>query len=132
VQFRATDNAGNVSAVGSVAFSVVEPDEEEDTTAPTVTSQVSGTRNSAGAYVGSATVTLTATDADSGVTTVEYSLDGGAFTAYTAPVLNPLFVEILSYFLLNFQRYYLILKYFQLYLSRWIEKKLLELSLVKI
>ncbi|MET0494502.1 MAG: copper-binding protein [Actinoplanes sp.] len=87
VQFRATDNAGNVSAVGSVAFSVVEPDEEEDTTAPTVTSQVSGTRNSAGAYVGSATVTLTATDAESGVATVEYSLDGGAFTAYTAPVV---------------------------------------------
>jgi hypothetical protein len=87
VQFRATDNAGNVSVVGSVGFSVVEPDEEEDTTAPTVTSQVSGTRNNAGAYVGSATVTLTATDAESGVATVEYSLDGGAFTAYTAPIV---------------------------------------------
>ena len=41
VQFRATDKAGNVSAVGSVAFTVVAPD-PSDTTAPTVASTVSG------------------------------------------------------------------------------------------
>ena len=87
VQFRATDNAGNTSEVGSVSFRVVEPEPDEDTTPPTVTAQVTGERDAAGNYVGRATATLTATDADSGVATVEYSLDGGAFTAYTAPVV---------------------------------------------
>ncbi|GAA3954885.1 hypothetical protein Aau02nite_85920 [Amorphoplanes auranticolor] len=87
VQFRATDKAGNVSAVGSVAFTVVEPGPGEDTTPPVVTSQVTGDRNTAGQYVGKATVTLTATDAESGVKTIEYNVDGGAFAAYTAPVV---------------------------------------------
>jgi hypothetical protein len=86
VQFRATDVAGNVSAVGSVGFRVVAA-APSDTTPPTVTSNVAGTRDSSGNYVGSATVTLTATDSDSGVARVEYSLDGAAFTAYTAPVV---------------------------------------------
>jgi plastocyanin len=85
VQFRATDTAGNVSTVGSVTFRVVEPG-QQDTTPPTVTAAVAGTRDPSGNYIGTATVTLTATDAQSGVATVEYSLDGAAFTAYTTPV----------------------------------------------
>jgi plastocyanin len=87
VQFRATDNAGNTSAVGSVSFRVVEPEPDEDTTPPSVTAQLTGARDAAGNYVGTATATLTATDADSGVATVEYALDGGAFTAYAAPLV---------------------------------------------
>lgn len=83
--YRATDNAGNTSAPQSVSFTVVDED-EPDTTAPTVTAALTGQRDGDGAYVGAATVTLTATDAESGVDSVEYSLDGGAYAAYTAPV----------------------------------------------
>jgi hypothetical protein len=85
VQYRATDRAGNVSAIGSVSFRVVAPP-VEDTTPPAVSAAVSGTRDANGNYVGAATVTITATDTQSGVSTVEYSLDGAAFTRYTAPV----------------------------------------------
>ncbi|WP_413452493.1 hypothetical protein AA0Y32_10490 [Georgenia phoenicis] len=90
VHVRATDVAGNTGE-GSVSFTVVEPDvePEPDTTAPTVTAEVSGEQDDDGAYVGSATVTVTATDEDggSGVDTVEYSLDGGEFAAYTEPLV---------------------------------------------
>ncbi|GIF77167.1 3-keto-disaccharide hydrolase [Asanoa siamensis] len=85
VRYRATDVAGNTSEIGSTQFTVVEP-QNPDTTAPTVTAAVSGDQDENGAYVGSATVTVTATDTESGVESVEYSLDGGAFAAYTAPV----------------------------------------------
>ena len=85
VQYRATDNAGNTSAVGSVAFTVVEPT-PDDTTAPQVSASVSGDQDAEGAYVGSATVTLSATDTESGVAGVEYALDGEPFTAYSGPV----------------------------------------------
>jgi plastocyanin len=86
VQYRATDVAGNVSAVGSVQFRVVEPD-DEDTTPPMVGATVAGNRDPQGRYVGSATVTVTATDADSGVARIETSVDGAAFQPYTAPVV---------------------------------------------
>ncbi|WP_432843824.1 OmpL47-type beta-barrel domain-containing protein [Dactylosporangium sp. CA-092794] len=86
VQYRATDNAGNVSAVGSVAFRVVAP-EPGDTTPPAVAATVSGTRDGAGDYVGSATVTVTAADAESGVASIETQTDGGAWLPYTAPVV---------------------------------------------
>ncbi|GAA1036182.1 hypothetical protein GCM10009557_46210 [Virgisporangium ochraceum] len=85
VHYRAVDNAGNVSPEGMAGFTVVEP-EPQDTTPPTVTSSVSGNREPDGDYIGLATVTVTATDSGSGVAGVEYSLDGAAFVAYTAPV----------------------------------------------
>ncbi len=83
---RATDNAGNVSTVAMAHFTVAAP-EPSDTTPPTVTATVAGTQDGAGAYVGRATVTLTATDAGSGVRSVEYALGTGAWTAYTSPVV---------------------------------------------
>jgi plastocyanin len=87
VQFRATDNAGNTSQPGSVAFRVI-AGQPQDTTAPVVSGQVSGARDSAGNYVGTATTTLAATDTGgSGVARIEYQLDGGAWTVYTAPVV---------------------------------------------
>ncbi|MFI6238108.1 OmpL47-type beta-barrel domain-containing protein [Micromonospora sp. NPDC050784] len=86
VQFRATDQAGNTSAVGSVSFRIVEPG-EEDTTAPVVTAALAGDRDGDGNYIGTATATLTATDSGSGVATIEYALDGAAFTAYTNPIV---------------------------------------------
>ncbi|WP_265521580.1 OmpL47-type beta-barrel domain-containing protein [Oerskovia flava] len=87
VSYRATDNAGNVSEVGTTTFTVVADDGEEDTTAPTVTAEVSGDRDDNGDFVGSASVTLTATDDSSGVESVEYDLDGAGWTEYTAPVV---------------------------------------------
>ncbi|MCY1138110.1 plastocyanin/azurin family copper-binding protein [Actinoplanes sp. Pm04-4] len=86
-RYRATDNEGNVSEVGSLAFAVVEPSPEEDTTPPTVTAQIGGDRDGEGDYLGTATATLTASDNDSGVARIEYSLDGGAFKAYANPVV---------------------------------------------
>jgi hypothetical protein len=89
VAYRATDVAGNVSAEGSKAFTVVEGGGGEDTTPPTVNATVTGTQDPAGNYVESATVTVTATDDDggSGVATTEYKLDGAAWAPYTQPVL---------------------------------------------
>lgn len=87
VRYRATDKAGNVSAEKSVAFTVV-AQPAEDTTPPVTGVTVEGTRNANGAYVNTAKVTISATDhGGSGVATVEYSLDGGPYLAYTAPVV---------------------------------------------
>ncbi|MGX1134566.1 plastocyanin [Streptomyces glaucescens] len=62
----------------------------EDTTAPEATAEVSGTRNGQGEYVGSATVTVRATDDDggSGVDRIQYAVGAtGDWLAYTAPVV---------------------------------------------
>ncbi|MEV5595524.1 family 16 glycoside hydrolase [Streptomyces sp. NPDC052496] len=58
-----------------------------DTTPPETSASVDGVRNADGAYVGGATVTVTASDSGSGVGTVEYAPGDGAFQPYTAPVL---------------------------------------------
>ncbi|MGW0705416.1 OmpL47-type beta-barrel domain-containing protein [Streptomyces sp. NPDC002643] len=87
VRYRATDKAGNVAAEKSVGFTVVAPP-AEDTTPPVTGATVEGDRNSAGAYLNSAEVTVSATDhGGSGVAAIEYSLDGGPYLAYTAPVV---------------------------------------------
>ncbi|MFI8164723.1 OmpL47-type beta-barrel domain-containing protein [Streptomyces sp. NPDC085931] len=87
VRYRATDKAGNVAAEKNVRFTVVAAP-PQDTTPPVTGVTVEGTRNSAGAYVNSARVTVTATDAHgSGVERIEYSLDGGPYLAYSAPVV---------------------------------------------
>jgi hypothetical protein len=59
---------------------------DEDTTPPAVSAEVSGPRDGEGNYIDSAPVTISATDSQSGVATVEYAIDGGAWTAYTDPV----------------------------------------------
>lgn len=86
LEHRATDNAGNVSAPGTVQVVVV-PADGEDTTAPVVDAEVTGELDENGAYVGPATVNLTALDAGSGVASIEYDLDGAGYTAYTDPVV---------------------------------------------
>ncbi len=86
VRYRATDKAGNAAAEKAVEFTVVEPP-TQDTTPPETSAKVEGDKNSDGAYLTSAKVTVTATDADSGVDKVEYSLDGGPYLAYTATVI---------------------------------------------
>lgn len=84
--FRATDLAGNVSAESMVAFTVVE-DPNEDTVPPSVSAVVTGNQDSNWNFVDSATINLSALDADSGVASVEYKLDDGAWTVYTDPVV---------------------------------------------
>ncbi|MET9108020.1 OmpL47-type beta-barrel domain-containing protein [Streptomyces zhihengii] len=86
VRYKATDKAGNAAAEKSVAFTVVTPP-DPDTTAPVTAASVAGTRNSDGAYITSATVTLSAADTESGVEKIEYSLDSGPYLAYTTPVI---------------------------------------------
>ncbi|MFD7433664.1 OmpL47-type beta-barrel domain-containing protein [Streptomyces sp. NPDC059861] len=85
VRYRATDKAGNVAAEKSVQFTVVAAP-PQDTTPPVTGVTVEGTRNSDGAYVASAKVTVSATD-DGEVASVEYSLDGGPYLAYGGPVI---------------------------------------------
>ncbi|PWG09497.1 glycosyl hydrolase [Streptomyces sp. V2] len=87
VRYRATDKAGNVSAAKSVQFTVVAAP-APDTVPPVTGVTVAGTRNSDGAYVGSARVTVSATDeGGSGVDRIEYSIDAGPYLAYGAPVV---------------------------------------------
>ncbi|WP_189908504.1 OmpL47-type beta-barrel domain-containing protein, partial [Streptomyces spiralis] len=83
--YRASDKAGNTSAVKSVSFAVVAAP-PQDTTAPETSASVSGTKDASGNYVDSATVTLSASDSGSGVDKIEYALDGGAYATYTDPV----------------------------------------------
>ncbi|MCZ7456848.1 OmpL47-type beta-barrel domain-containing protein [Streptomyces sp. WMMC940] len=86
VRYRATDKAGNTATEKTVDFTVVAPP-TQDRTPPTTAATVTGSRNSDGAYITSATVTVTAADTDSGVERIEYSLDAGPYLAYTAPVI---------------------------------------------
>ncbi|EHR61949.1 OmpL47-type beta-barrel domain-containing protein [Saccharomonospora cyanea] len=65
---------------------VTEGGGSEDTTPPSVTSEVAGDRDGDGNYVGSATVKVTAEDPESGVESVEYELDDTGFRPYTEPV----------------------------------------------
>ncbi|WP_171118717.1 MULTISPECIES: family 16 glycoside hydrolase [Streptomyces] len=86
VRYRATDKAGNVAAEKSVQFTVVAAP-PQDTTPPVTGVTVEGTRNSDGAYVGNAKVTVSATDHGGEVASIEYSLDGGPYLTYTGPVI---------------------------------------------
>ncbi|MEU8264702.1 ThuA domain-containing protein [Micromonospora sp. NPDC048999] len=78
VRFRSTDKAGNVEATKSVDFKI-------DTIAP-VTTAAFAPANDEGWHRGAVPVTLSATDAGSGVAKLEWALDGGSWTPYTAPV----------------------------------------------
>ncbi|MEU4676585.1 ThuA domain-containing protein [Micromonospora sp. NPDC023737] len=78
LRFRSTDQAGNVESTKTVAVKI-------DATAP-VTSATFAPANDEGWHDGTIPVVLTSTDAGSGVKTVEWSLDGGAWTPYSAPV----------------------------------------------
>lgn len=85
LKFRATDNAGNVSVIFTVTFTVVEPD-PGDLSPPDVSAEVTGDQNETGDYIGSATVTITATDADSDVDSTEYNLNNTGFQPYIEPL----------------------------------------------
>ncbi|NYE36076.1 glucose/arabinose dehydrogenase/PKD repeat protein/type 1 glutamine amidotransferase [Nocardioides cavernae] len=73
VAYRSTDEAGNV-----------EDSQESEVKVDTVTPATGATQEKAGDGV---KVVLDATDATSGVASTEYRVDGGSWTAYTAPVV---------------------------------------------
>ncbi|WP_345534981.1 OmpL47-type beta-barrel domain-containing protein [Phytohabitans rumicis] len=73
VTSTATDRAGNVSAPASLAVRI-------DATAPVSTGTVNSTTRA---------VTVTATDAASGVARIEYAIGTGAWTAYTGAIAAP-------------------------------------------
>ena len=85
VSYRATDKAGNTSSrrrwrSGGRRRRTRTPPP------PTATAEVSGKRNEHGAYIGAATVTSPRPTTSPGVDSVEFSLDGQPYAAYTAPV----------------------------------------------
>ncbi|MFE4212930.1 OmpL47-type beta-barrel domain-containing protein [Streptomyces sp. NPDC056844] len=86
VRYRATDKSGNAAEEKAVDFTVVEPP-SQDKTPPETSVVVAGDKNSDGAFITSAEVTLSATDDDSGVDKAEYSLDGGPYLTYSSPVI---------------------------------------------
>jgi len=71
IEFWSVDVAGNVETHKNVSFTITAP-VPVDATAPVTTS------NAAATYVSSAAITLTATDAGSGVANTYYRLDGGS------------------------------------------------------
>jgi hypothetical protein len=75
---RATDYAGNVST-SSTTISV-------DTTTPSINVSINGTLGGNGWYKTTAQVSASASDATSGVGTLEVSMDGSPYQRYTSPV----------------------------------------------
>ena len=77
LQYRSLDNNGNTeAATAPLGFQI-------DTVAPSVSASV--TPSPVGGYYVHPTVTITASDAGSGVALVESNVDGAGWTAYTAP-----------------------------------------------
>jgi len=92
IEYYATDLAGNNESAQTVTFHV-------DTVAPVSSAQVAGTLAGDGSYVSSVTVTLTASDATSGVQSEQYRVDGGAWRTYSTPfVLGGNGTHTLDYF----------------------------------
>src|SRR5262249_48901133 len=67
---------GNTETTQSTAFQI-------DTTAPSTTATLAGTLGNSPWYVSAVTVTLSASDATSGVGSTSYKLDGGTFQTYS-------------------------------------------------
>jgi PKD repeat protein len=76
IEYYATDVAGNDETVRSVPVKI-------DTVKATTSAQLSGTLAGDGSYIDSVTVTLSATDATSGVQLIDYRINGGAWRTYT-------------------------------------------------
>jgi hypothetical protein len=80
VDFRSTDNAGNVEAVQTISL-------KSDQTAPVTSISVNqaAPKGTGGWYTADAGVTLDAADSLSGVSRTEYRLNQGAWIPYSAP-----------------------------------------------
>ena len=77
-QFEATDNAGNVSTIGSCVVKI-------DTQRPQTVATGLQTDDKSGWSLASQTVGLTPSDAGSGIATTYYTVDGGARQTYSTP-----------------------------------------------
>ncbi|MCB0103284.1 MAG: hypothetical protein KDD74_14660, partial [Anaerolineales bacterium] len=73
IQFRAVDNAGNLTETAVQTIMV-------DTITPSLSLQVDGTRGQNDFYTTSVTVTPNASDATSGINKIEAMIDNGAWT----------------------------------------------------
>ncbi|HUL38664.1 MAG TPA: Ig-like domain-containing protein [Methanomassiliicoccales archaeon] len=79
VDYFSTDNSGNSEAPKEVSVSI-------DLAAPTTTVSASGPQGGAGWYVSAVTVTFTGSDGFSGLQSIFYRLDGGAWIRYQSAV----------------------------------------------
>src|SRR5437667_203949 len=75
--YYSTDNTGNTENLHSVTVKL-------DTVAPVSSAQLAGTPAADGSYVSSVDVTLTSTDATSGVQSSQYRVDAGAWRSYAS------------------------------------------------
>src|SRR2546426_6269645 len=78
IDYYATDLAGNNETARTTSFQI-------DTVGPVSSAQVSGTLANDGSYLSPVTVTLTSSDATTGVQSEQYRIDRGPWTAYSAP-----------------------------------------------
>ncbi len=72
VQFQAIDNAGNVTTTATQTYKV-------DATPPTLATALSGTQGDNGWFISTVTASATAMDAGSGIASLQYRVDGGAW-----------------------------------------------------
>jgi hypothetical protein len=86
VRFRAWDNVGNVEATNSQLIQI-------DTTAPSSSIACDGSACSSAAYSADVTVTLSASDAESGISVIRYTLDGSDPTASSTAYSDPITVS---------------------------------------
>src|SRR5205823_95923 len=80
VEYLAADLAGLTEAVRSIAISV-------DTAPPSSVDAISGQSGANGWFISNVTVVLNATDATSGVASISYKIDTGAWLSYAGPFL---------------------------------------------
>ncbi|MFN8380655.1 MAG: Ig-like domain-containing protein [Anaerolineales bacterium] len=78
-QFRATDNAGNITQTALQQIKV-------DATIPTISLKINGTRGQNDWYVSDVNVTPTVSDGGSGVGLFEALVDGGTWIALNSPL----------------------------------------------
>jgi hypothetical protein len=76
VSFYSVDKAGNQEVASTISFEI-------DTVNPATVDSLTGTLNANGSYIGAVQVTLTASDAVSGMYQTYYQVDGGILTLYT-------------------------------------------------
>ncbi|MEI6795918.1 MAG: Ig-like domain repeat protein, partial [Methanomassiliicoccales archaeon] len=79
VQYRSQDGAGNWGPSFAISFSI-------ENVTPLTTSAISGEQNSDGWCNGNATLTLSATDFDSGVGVTMFRMDDGAWQTYAGRI----------------------------------------------
>src|SRR3989454_1091078 len=75
IDYYSTDYSGNNETLRSVSMKI-------DSAAPNSSVQLAGTQAGDGSYISSVDVTVTSTDATSGVQSTQYRVDGGAWRSY--------------------------------------------------